>query len=131
MVRLKVPRHAEVRFEDIIRGWVVPTSTTIRCSSRATDSRPITNIVDDHLMRITHVMGKNGCRAPPHVLIYEAFGWGAPCLAHPAAHSGSPMAMASSANGTGDGWDSPCFSLDWVDPTSKERAADTGKGLTP
>jgi glutamyl-tRNA synthetase len=84
VVRLKVPRNAEVRFEDIIRGWVVVHSANIDDKVLFKgDGMPtyhLANIVDDHLMRITHVIrGEEWLpSAPLHVLLYEAFGWERP-----------------------------------------------------
>jgi glutamyl-tRNA synthetase len=88
VVRLKVPRNAEVRFEDIIRGWVVVHSANIDDKVLFKgDGMPtyhLANIVDDHLMEITHVVrGEEWLpSAPLHVLLYEAFGWERPAFAH-------------------------------------------------
>src|SRR5690606_20324794 len=60
VVRLKVPRHKEVRFEDVVRGWVVVHSANIDdkvlFKSDGMPTYHLANIVDDHLMRITHVI---------------------------------------------------------------------------
>jgi glutamyl-tRNA synthetase len=88
---LKVPRHTEVRFEDIIRGWVVVHSANIDdkvlFKSDGMPTYHLANIVDDHLMRITHVIrGEEWLpSAPLHVLLYEAFGWERPAVRPPAA----------------------------------------------
>jgi glutamyl-tRNA synthetase len=74
----------EVRFEDIIRGWVVVHSANIDdkvlFKSDGMPTYHLANIVDDHLMRITHVIrGEEWLpSAPLHVLLYEAFRLGAP-----------------------------------------------------
>ncbi len=128
VVRLKVPRHAEVRFEDIIRGWVVVHSSNIDdkvlFKSDGMPTYHLANIVDDHLMRITHVIrGEEWLpSAPLHVLIYEAFGWERPAFAH------LPLILKPDGNGKlskrdGDRLGFPVFSLDWVDPTSKEKSS--------
>jgi glutamyl-tRNA synthetase len=81
-------RHQEVRFEDAIRGWVVVHSSNIDdkvlFKSDGMPTYHLANIVDDHLMRITHVIrGEEWLpSAPLHVLIYEAFGWERPVFAH-------------------------------------------------
>jgi hypothetical protein len=67
VIRLKVPRHQEVRFEDIIRGWVVVQSANIDdkvlFKSDGMPTYHLANIVDDHLMRITHVIRGRGVAA--------------------------------------------------------------------
>ncbi|MBK8498981.1 MAG: glutamate--tRNA ligase [Flavobacteriales bacterium] len=128
VVRLKVPRQAEVRFEDIIRGWVVVHSANIDdkvlFKSDGMPTYHLANIVDDHLMRITHVIrGEEWLpSAPLHVLIYEAFGWDRPAFAH------LPLILKPDGNGKlskrdGDRLGFPVFSLDWVDPVSKEKSS--------
>ncbi len=128
VVRLKVPRHAEVRFEDIIRGWVVVHSANIDdkvlFKSDGMPTYHLANIVDDHLMRITHVIrGEEWLpSAPLHVLIYEAFGWERPAFAH------LPLILKPDGNGKlskrdGDRLGFPVFALDWTDPVSKEKSS--------
>lgn len=128
VVRLKVPRNAEVRFEDTIRGWVVVHSSNIDDKVLFKgDGMPtyhLANIVDDHLMRITHVIrGEEWLpSAPLHVLLYEAFGWERPAFAH------LPLILKPDGNGKlskrdGDRLGFPVFPLDWVDPVSGERSS--------
>ncbi len=128
VVRLKVPRHVEVRFEDLIRGWVVVHSANIDdkvlFKSDGMPTYHLANIVDDHLMRITHVIrGEEWLpSAPLHVLIYEAFGWERPAFAH------LPLILKPDGNGKlskrdGDRLGFPVFSLDWVDPTTGEKSS--------
>lgn len=128
VVRLKVPRHAEVRFEDIIRGWVVVHSANIDdkvlFKSDGMPTYHLANIVDDHLMRITHVIrGEEWLpSAPLHVLIYEAFGWERPQFAH------LPLILKPDGNGKlskrdGDRLGFPVFSLDWHDPATGEKSS--------
>lgn len=127
VVRLKVPRHVEVRFEDIIRGWVVVHSANIDdkvlFKSDGMPTYHLANIVDDHLMRITHVIrGEEWLpSAPLHVLIYEAFGWERPAFAH------LPLILKPDGNGKlskrdGDRLGFPVFALDWTDPSSGEKS---------
>ena len=128
VIRLKVPRHAEVRFEDIIRGWVVVHSANIDdkvlFKSDGMPTYHLANIVDDHLMRITHVIrGEEWLpSAPLHVLIYEAFGWERPAFAH------LPLILKPDGNGKlskrdGDRLGFPVFSLNWTDPKTGEKSS--------
>ncbi len=128
VIRLKVPRHAEVRFEDIIRGWVVVHSANIDdkvlFKSDGMPTYHLANIVDDHLMRITHVIrGEEWLpSAPVHVLIYEAFGWERPQFAH------LPLILKPDGNGKlskrdGDRLGFPVFSLNWTDPSTGEKSS--------
>lgn len=128
VVRLKVPRQHEVRFEDRIRGWVnVHTANIDDKVLFKSDGMPtyhLANIVDDHLMRITHVIrGEEWLpSAPLHVLIYEAFGWERPEFAH------LPLILKPDGNGKlskrdGDRLGFPVFPLDWTDPTTGEKSS--------
>ena len=88
VVRLKVPRHETVQFEDRIRGGVrFDTSELDDQVLLKSDGLPtyhLANVVDDHLMRITHVIrGEEWLPSTPkHVLLYRAFGWAPPEFAH-------------------------------------------------
>lgn len=128
VVRLKVPRQVEVRFEDLIRGWVVVHSANIDdkvlFKSDGMPTYHLANIVDDHLMGITHVIrGEEWLpSAPLHVLIYEAFGWERPAFAH------LPLILKPDGNGKlskrdGDRLGFPVFPLDWTDPVSGEKSS--------
>lgn len=128
VIRLKIPRNAEVRFEDIIRGWVVVHTANIDdkvlFKSDGMPTYHLANIVDDHLMRITHVIrGEEWLpSAPLHVLLYEAFGWERPAFAH------LPLILKPDGNGKlskrdGDRLGFPVFPLDWQDPATGERSS--------
>ncbi len=82
VIRLKVPRKEEVKLYDRVRGWVSVQSEQIddKVLIKA-DGMPtyhMANVVDDHLMRITHVIrGEEWLpSAPLHVLLYQFLGWG-------------------------------------------------------
>ena len=81
VVRLKVPRNEEVRFHDEIRGWVSVKSEEIDdkvlFKSDGMPTYHLANVVDDHLMKISHVIrGEEWLpSAPLHNLLYRAFGW--------------------------------------------------------
>lgn len=88
VVRLKVPTEGKITFKDRLRGDVTrDTSETDDQVLLKTDGMPtyhLANVVDDHLMEITHV-----CRAeewisstPKHVVLYRAFGWEEPVWIH-------------------------------------------------
>jgi len=81
VIRLKVPRKEDVRLNDMIRGWVVVHSSAIDdkvlMKSDGMPTYHLANVVDDHLMKITHVIrGEEWLpSAPLHVLLYQYLGW--------------------------------------------------------
>ncbi len=86
-VRMKIPDE-DIKFEDIVRGKVVFQGTLIDDQILLkTDKFPtyhLANVVDDHLMEITHVIrGEEWLSSTPkHVLLYQYFGWEIPTFAH-------------------------------------------------
>lgn len=88
VIRLKVPRRELIRFEDIIRGHVSFESKglddQVLLKSDGMPTYHLANVVDDHLMKITHVIrGEEWLSSTPkHILLYQAFGWEAPKMAH-------------------------------------------------
>ncbi len=88
VIRLKVPLAGEVRFDDIVRGTItVPARDVDDQILLKSDNFPtyhLANIVDDHLMAITHVIrGEEWLPSTPkHVLLYDALGWERPKFAH-------------------------------------------------
>ncbi|MBI2257931.1 MAG: glutamate--tRNA ligase [Flavobacteriia bacterium] len=118
VIRIKIPRNKEIRFEDKIRGWVVVNSNNIDdkvlFKSDGMPTYHLANIVDDHLMEITHVIrGEEWLpSAPLHVLLYEAFGWDRPEFAH------LPLLLRPDGNGKlskrdGDRLGFPVFPCNW------------------
>lgn len=81
VVRAKMPRNEEVRFHDLIRGWVVVHSSQlddkVLFKSDGMPTYHLANIVDDYTMQITHVIrGEEWLpSAPLHVLLYRFLGW--------------------------------------------------------
>ncbi len=81
VIRIKLPRNEEVRFQDAIRGWVqVNTAQMDDKVLYKSDGMPtyhLANIVDDYTMKITHVIrGEEWLpSAPLHVLLYRYLGW--------------------------------------------------------
>lgn len=81
VIRLKVPQKEELRIHDMVRGWVVVHSFTIDdkviMKSDGMPTYHLANVVDDHLMGITHVIrGEEWLpSAPLHLLLYRFLGW--------------------------------------------------------
>ena len=88
VVRLKVPAHGACIFEDLLRGKITVEWKTVDMQVLLkADGFPtyhLANVVDDHLMGITHVIrGEEWISsAPKHLLLYDYFGWDAPVLCH-------------------------------------------------
>lgn len=127
VIRLKVPRKEEIRLKDLIRGWVMVHSSSIDdkvlMKSDGMPTYHLANIVDDHLMKITHVIrGEEWLpSAPLHVLLYRYLGWEdtMPEFAH------LPLLLKPDGNGKlskrdGDKLGFPVFPLHWQDPFTGE-----------
>ena len=88
VIRLKVPRRETVRFEDLIRGHVSfetkGLDDQVLLKSDGMPTYHLANVVDDHEMKISHVIrGEEWLSSTPkHILLYSAFGWEAPKMAH-------------------------------------------------
>ncbi|NBO70478.1 MAG: glutamate--tRNA ligase [Bacteroidetes bacterium] len=87
-IRLKVPVSGDIRFNDIVRGEVIVNARDvddqILLKSDGFPTYHLANVVDDHLMEITHVIrGEEWLPSTPkHVLLYQAFSWDMPRFAH-------------------------------------------------
>jgi|TARA_B110001452_G_scaffold52920_2_gene40379 glutamyl-tRNA synthetase len=127
VVRFKMPDKREIRFHDLVRGWVLVHSSTlddkVLLKSDGLATYHLANVIDDHLMKITHVIrGEEWLpSAPLHVMLYEAFNWETdmPDFAH------LPLIMKPDGNGklskrAADKGGFPIFPLNWTDPTSGE-----------
>ncbi|MDQ3534494.1 MAG: glutamate--tRNA ligase, partial [Bacteroidota bacterium] len=127
VIRLKVPKKEEVRLHDLIRGWVVVHSSVIDdkvlMKSDGMPTYHLANIVDDHLMDISHVIrGEEWLpSAPLHVLLYRYLGWeeSMPKFAH------LPLLLKPEGNGKlskrdADKHGFPIFPLQWKDPETGE-----------
>lgn len=121
VVRLKVPRNEEIRFHDIIRGWVTVNSSQVDdkvlLKSDGMPTYHLAHIVDDIEMKITHaVRGEEWLpSAPSHILIYRYLGLEdqMPQLAH------LPLILKPDGNGKLSKRDKsglPMFPLNWHDP---------------
>lgn len=125
VIRLKVPRNEEIRFHDIIRGWVVVNSTQVDdkvlLKSDGMPTYHLAHIVDDLEMEISHaVRGEEWLpSAPAHILIYRFLGKEdkMPQLAH------LPLILKPDGNGKLSKRDKsgiPMFPLNWYDERTKE-----------
>lgn len=127
VIRLKLPRKEEVRFHDIIRGWVVVQTAQmddkVLYKSDGMPTYHLANVVDDYLMKITHVIrGEEWLpSAPLHVMLYRYLGWEdvMPQFAH------LPLLLKPEGNGKlskrdGDKLGFPVFPLEWKDPATGE-----------
>jgi len=127
VIRFLIPRDREVRFYDEIRGWVSVHSRElddkVLLKSDGMPTYHLANVVDDHLMGVTHVIrGEEWLPSTPlHVLLYEAFGWEMPRFAH------LPLLLRPDGGGKlskrdGDQLGFPVFPLRWKDPFTGEVA---------
>ena len=127
VIRIKLPRNEEIRFHDIIRGWIVFNSSQlddkVLLKEDGLPTYHLANIVDDHLMEISHVIrGEEWLpSAPLHVMLYRYFGWEdtMPEFAH------LPLILKPDGKGKlskrdGDRLGFPVFPLLWTDPSTNE-----------
>lgn len=128
VVRFKVEPGRDVVVNDLLRGTVTIKSDILddKVLYKSADDLPtyhLANIVDDHLMKVSHVIrGEEWLpSAPLHVLLYEAFGWAdtAPEFVH------LPLLLKPDGKGKlskrdGDRLGFPVFPLEWHDPKSGE-----------
>jgi len=123
VIRLKVPRKEEIRFNDRVRGWVLVHSSAIDdkvlMKSDGMPTYHLANVVDDHLMKITHVIrGEEWLPSTPlHVLLYRYLGWenSMPEFVH------LPLLLRPDGNGKlskrdAEKYGFPVFPLTWEQP---------------
>lgn len=129
VIRLKVDRDQEVILNDMIRGEVKVNSNNVDdkvlMKSDGMPTYHLANVVDDHLMKISHVIrGEEWLpSAPLHVLLYQYLGWhdSMPQFAH------LPLLLKPDGNGKlskrdADKHGYPVFPLDWEDPKTNEKS---------
>ena len=122
-----MPRDQEIKFQDQIRGWVSVNSNNVDDKVvYKSDQMPtyhLANVVDDYLMKISHVIrGEEWLpSAPLHVYLYQCFGWedSMPTFAH------LPLILKPDGNGKlskrdGDRLGFPVFPIDWNNQESDE-----------
>ena len=128
VIRLNVPQKSEIRFKDAIRGWIMVQSSTLDdkviLKSDGMPTYHLANIVDDHLMKISHVIrGEEWLpSAPLHVLLYQMLGWQdtQPEFAHlPLLLKPEGPGKLSKRDAEKHGF--PIFPLEWTDSHSGEK----------
>jgi glutamyl-tRNA synthetase len=118
VIRYRMPAATQIEFDDIIRGHITVNSSTlddkVLFKSDGMPTYHLANIVDDHLMKITHVIrGEEWLPSLPlHVMLYRSFGWEAPLFAH------LPLLLKPDGKGKlskrdGDKMGFPVFPLYW------------------
>jgi glutamyl-tRNA synthetase len=118
VIRYRMPSGEEIHFDDLIRGHIVVNSTTlddkVLFKSDGMPTYHLANIVDDHLMEITHVIrGEEWLPSLPlHFMLYRSFGWKEPEFAH------LPLLLKPDGKGKlskrdGDKLGFPVFPLFW------------------
>jgi len=127
VIRYKMPEDHWVEFQDIVRGEVEFNTRTlddkILLKADGMPTYHLANVVDDHLMEISHVIrGEEWLPSTPlHILLYEAFGWQdtTPTFAH------MPLTLKPDGQGKlskrdGDRLGFPVFPLAWTQPDTGE-----------
>jgi glutamyl-tRNA synthetase len=118
VIRYRMPENEEIHLDDMIRGHIIVNSSTlddkVLFKSDGMPTYHLANIVDDHLMEITHVIrGEEWLPSLPlHFMIYRSFGWDTPEFAH------LPLLLKPDGNGKlskrdGDKMGFPVIPLFW------------------
>ncbi len=125
VIRFKIPDNVEIKMTDLIRGDISVQSGTlddkVLMKSDGLPTYHLANIVDDHLMQISHVIrGEEWLPSLPlHYLLYEAFGWERPEFAHlPLILKPTGKGKLSKRDGVKMGF--PVFPLEWKDKKTGE-----------
>ena len=125
VVRYKMPVNEMTIFTDLIRGVITVNTSTlddkVLFKSDGFPTYHLANVVDDHLMKISHVIrGEEWLPSTPlHILLYESFGWQHPEYAH------MPLTLKPEGKGKlskrdGDRLGFPVFPLQWTNPDNGE-----------
>lgn len=118
VIRYRMPENEDIHFSDLIRGDIVVNTSSlddkVLYKSDGMPTYHLANIVDDHLMEISHVIrGEEWLPSLPlHVMLYRSFGWEAPLFAH------LPLLLKPTGKGKlskrdGDKMGFPVFPLYW------------------
>ncbi|NNC95317.1 MAG: glutamate--tRNA ligase [Chitinophagales bacterium] len=125
VIRFKMPANEEIVFDDVVRDNVIYKSSDlddkILLKADGFPTYHLANVVDDHHMKISHVIrGEEWLPSTPlHVVLYKAFGWDQPIFAHlPLILKPGGKGKLSKRDGAKHGF--PVFPLDWKDPDSAE-----------
>ncbi len=137
-IRIKVPREETIRFHDQIRGWVTVNTRNlddkVLFKSDGMPTYHMANVLDDHLMGITHVIrGEEWLpSAPLHVLLYRYLGWeeDRPEFAH------IPLILRPDGNGKlskrdGDRLGFPVYPLEWTEESGDSAPGYREEGYFP
>ncbi len=125
VIRFKSPQDETLHLKDIIRGNIVIDTNVlddkVLFKSDGMPTYHLANIVDDHLMNISHVIrGEEWLPSLAlHVLLYKAFDWQTPEFAH------LPLILKPTGKGKlskrdGDKLGFPVFPLQWTDPKTND-----------
>jgi len=136
VIRFKMPENEEIRFSDLIRGEIRVLSDTlddkVLFKSDGMPTYHLANVVDDHLMYISHVIrGEEWLPSLPlHVMLYRAFGWNPPRFAH------LPLLLKPTGKGKlskrdGDKMGFPVFPLEWKGPNGETAPGYRESGYYP
>jgi glutamyl-tRNA synthetase len=139
VIRFKMPDNENVEMDDIIRGHITINTSTLddKVLYKSADALPtyhLANIVDDHLMEISHVIrGEEWLPSLPlHFLLYRAFGWtdSQPLFAH------LPLLLKPQGQGKlskrdGDKFGFPVFPLEWHAPDGEVSMGYRESGYLP
>ncbi len=139
VIRFKMPENEDVRMQDLIRGEVTVNTSTLddKVLFKSADMLPtyhLANIVDDHLMEISHVIrGEEWLPSLPlHYLLYRALGWSGtqPEFAH------LPLILKPTGQGKlskrdGDKLGFPVFPLQWQGPDGETAKGYREEGYFP
>lgn len=136
VVRFKMPVNEEIKMNDIIRGEVIVNTDTlddkVLFKSDGMPTYHLANIVDDHLMEISHVIrGEEWLPSMPlHIMLYRAFGWEAPEFAH------LPLLLKPTGKGKlskrdGDQMGFPVFPIQWNSPEGEIYSGYRESGYLP
>ena len=136
VLRFRMPENRELTVNDIIRGTIrFNTSTLDDKVIFKSDGMPtyhLANVVDDHLMKITHVIrGEEWLPSLPlHIMLYEAFGWQQPEFAHQSLIL-KPSGQGKLSKRDGDKFGFPVFPLEWKSPGGEISAGYREAGYFP
>ena len=125
VIRFRMPENVTVEEEDMIRGKVAfntdQLDDKVLFKSDGMPTYHLANVVDDHLMKISHVIrGEEWLPSLPlHVLLYEKLGWEKPRFAHLPLIL-KPVGKGKLSKRDGDKIGFPVFPLQWTDPKSGE-----------
>lgn len=139
VIRFKMPENIEIKASDLVRGEVVFNTNTLddKVLYKSSDQLPtyhLANIVDDYLMKISHVIrGEEWLPSLPlHIMMYRAFGWEEvmPQFAHlPLILKPNGKGKLSKRDGDKEGF--PVFPLEYTSPEGEVAAGYRESGYFP